>query len=221
MFADASGEGDCWGLPRRTTIKVEVGDPNGVSAVQLWVKKPGATAFAQLTHNFFSHTSYWSTFIDAYYDHIYAGGTMSFYAVAIDGTGLKTTSKTGSVAVRQCDTDATITGGIQLDIDPDGAYRIPGDKCSGGPVPWYFSIRDPDGSVSSAVLSLTLSATSWPTTYQTVVLHRGSIPTHWTGNSTTYKNAGVKTDWVLTTTDVTGGTTVITGSAKVQCIYLT
>lgn len=219
-YADPSGDGDCWGLPRRITITVKVGDPDGVSGVQLFVKKPDATAYA-LLRSFSYRTTYWQTFIDATYDRIRVGGTMSFYAVATDGTGLKTTSKTGSVAVRQCDTDATITGGIDLDINADGNYYIPGDKCNGGPVPWYFSISDPDGSVSSAVLSLTLSATGWPTTQQTVVLHRLIIPTRWTGSSTTYKNAAARNDWVLTTTDVTGGTTVITGSARVQCIYLT
>src|SRR5438093_1305316 len=36
IFADPSGEGDCWGLPRRAAIKVVVRDPDGVSSVQLW-----------------------------------------------------------------------------------------------------------------------------------------------------------------------------------------
>ena len=215
MFADASGEGDCWGLPRRTTIKVEVADPNGVSAVQLWVKKPGATAFAQLTHNFFDHTSYWSTYIDAYYDHIYAGGTMSFYAVAIDGTGLKTTSKTASVAVRQCDTDATVTWSIDLPQDSEGTYFFQGN-CVAGPVPWYFKINDPDGRMSNAVLSLT-KTNYYGTTYQTVNLLRGLI--YWYGESTTLN--GLTTNaWVLTATDVNGGTTVLSGSVKISSVCI-
>jgi hypothetical protein len=213
MFADPSGEGDCWGLPRRTTIKVEVADPNGVSAVQLWVKKPGATTFAQLTHNFFNHTSYWSTFIDAYYDHIYAGGTMSFYAVAVDGTGLKTTSKTASVAVRQCDTDATISGSPNLDQLSDGAYYA--GACGYSGVPWFFSIRDPDGSVTSAILSLVLTNPDRPTENQTVTLHRGVIPTNWTGNSATWLGDAVTT-WTVSTIDVKGGTTVRDGTVVVR-----
>jgi hypothetical protein len=217
MYADPSGEGDCWGLPRRTTIKVEVADPNGVSGIKLWIKRPGATTFVlAFVQNFSNHGSYWSTFIDAYWDKIQSGGTVSFYAVATDGTGLKTTSKTGSVAVRQCDTNAAITGGIQLDLDPDGAYRVPGNVKS-GPVPWFFVIHDPDGSVTSAVLSLTLQEGSYPATHQTVTLHRGVNPAYWSGESTTYSI--VKTTWVLTATDVKTGTTVVEGSAIVKCIW--
>jgi hypothetical protein len=216
MFGDPpDGDGDCWGLPRRTTIKVEVADPNGISGLQLFVQRPGATTFSFL-HNFSNHGTYWSTLIDAYWDHIKSGGTMSFYVVATDGTGLKTTSKTGSVVVRQCDTNAAVTGGIQLDLDPDGAYRVPGNVKS-GPVPWFFVIHDPDGSITSAVLSLTLQEGSYPATHQTVILHKGVNPAYWSGESTTYSI--VKTTWVLTATDVKTGTTVVEGSAIVKCIW--
>jgi hypothetical protein len=215
MFADPSGEGDCWGLPRRTTIKVVVADPDGVAGVELWVKKPGATAFAQLTHNFSNHTSYWSTFIDAYYDHIYAGGTMSFYAVAIDGKGLKTKSTTGSVQVRQCDTDATVTWFIDLPQDSDGTYLMQGN-CVRGPVPWYFKIKDPDGTVSTAVLSLT-KTNYYSTIQQTVDLHRGLI--YWYGESTTLDSLTTNA-WVLTATDINGGTTVVSGSVKISSICI-
>jgi hypothetical protein len=214
MFADPSGEGDCWGLPRRTTIKVVVNDPNGVARVDLWVKKPGASAFAQLTHNFSNHTSYWSAFIDAYYDHINAGGTMSFYAVAVDGTGLKTKSQTGSVAVRQCDTDAAVTWSIDLPQDADGVYHTQGNCVYS--VPWYFGISDPDGSVSSAVLSLT--KTNYATTaHQTVNLQPSWI--FWTGTSTTL-DATTTTSWRMTSTDVNGGTTVVSGTVRIysSCI---
>jgi hypothetical protein len=214
MYADPSGEGDCWGLPRRTTIKVEVADPNGVSGIKLWIKRPGATTFVlAFVQNFSNHGSYWSTFIDAYYDHINAGGTVSFYAVATDATGLKTTSKTGSVAVRQCDTDATITGSPDLSQLSDGAYYAGGCGYSG--VPWYFSIHDPDGSVTSAILSLVLTAPDTPPQYQTVTLHHGVIPTHWTGNSTTWLGDAVTT-WTVSTTDVKGGTTARDGTVVVR-----
>jgi len=196
---------------------VVVGDPDGVTSVQLWVKKPGASAFAQLTHNFSNHTSYWSAFIDAYYDHIYAGGTMSFYAVAVDGTGLKTKSSVGSVAVRQCDTDASVTVSIDLPIDADGIYHVSGN-CTYGPVPWYFAIRDPDGGVKTAALELT-KTNYYSTTHQAVTLHQLTNPVYWYGESTTLDST-TTTTWVLTATDVTGGTTVATGSVRVyaSCI---
>ncbi len=215
IFADPSGEGDCWGLPRRTTIKVVVNDPNGVARVDLWVKKPGASAFAQLTHNFSNHTSYWSAFIDAYYDHINAGGTMSFYAVAVDGTGLNTKSQTGSVAVRQCDTDAAVTWFIDLPQASDGTYLMQGN-CVTGPVPWYFKITDPDGSVSTAVLTVT-KTNYYATSKQTVTLHRGLI--YWYGETTTLDSLTTNA-WVLTATDSNGGTTVVSGSVKISSICI-
>jgi hypothetical protein len=216
MFADPSGEGDCWGLPRRTTITVVVTDPDRVTGVQLWVKKPGATSFAQLTHSFSNRTSYWSTFIDAYYDHINAGGTMSFYAIAVDGTGLKTQSKTASIAVRQCDTDAAVTVSIDLPSS-DGIYQVPGN-CVYGPVPWYFTIRDPDGTVTSALLSLT-KTNYLGTGNQTVTLRRLVNPAYWYGESTSF-DGETKTSWVMTATDVNGGTTINTGIAVIRSVCI-
>jgi hypothetical protein len=218
MYADPSGDGDCWGLPRRITITVKVSDPNGISGVQLFVRKPGATAYAML-HNFSYRTTYWNTYIDAAYDRIRAGGTMSFYAIATDGAGLKTQSKTGSVAVRQCDTDAAVTVSIDVPFS-DGMYKIQGN-CVTGPVPWYFTIRDPDGSVASAVLSLT-KTNYIGTANQTVTLWRlirFDYPEYWYGESTTL-DGETRTDWVMTATDVNGGTTINTGTVVIRSVCI-
>jgi hypothetical protein len=85
-------------------------------------------------------------------------------------------------------------------------------------VPWYFSIRDPDGSVTSAILSLVLTRTGTPTQYQTVTLHHGIIPTHWTGNSTTWEGDAVTT-WTVRTIDAKGGTTARDGTVVVRRGY--
>jgi hypothetical protein len=207
IFADPSGEGDCWGLPRRVSIKVVVSDPDGVAAVEFWVQKPGTSTFVKFSHPFFDHSTYWSSFVDAYYDHLNAGGTLSFYANAIDKKGASTKSPTKSIKVRQCDTDASVTWSIDLPQDSGGTYILHGN-CVLGPVPWYFRISDPDGSVSSAVLSLT-KTNYQGTTYQTVNLSHGAI--YWYGESST-RDGITAVGWVLTATDAAGGTTVVSGS---------
>ena len=215
MFADPSGEGDCWGLPRRVSIKVYVSDADGVAAVEFWVQKPGTSTFVKFSHPFFDHTTYWSSYVDAYLDHLNAGGTLSFYAVAIDAKGASTKSPTKSVKVRQCDTDATVTWFVDLPQDSDGTYLFQGN-CVIGPVPWYFKVKDPDGSVSSAVLSLTKTNYTG-TSHQVIDMHHGVI--YWYGESTTRDGLTTIT-WVLQSTDVNGGTTVLSGSIKTSSICI-
>ena len=195
-----------------------VNDPDGVTSVELWVQKPGASTYSKLAHGYFHYTSDWAASIDSYGDHLNSGGTLSFYAVATDGTGLKTKSATTNIGVRACDRDATVSGGIDLDVNADGNYRIPGDQCKISPVPWYFSIHDPDGRVMSAVLSLTLTRMG-SSSHQSVALRHSFTWTTWFGDSTTWEGE-YQTDWTLTATDVNGGTTIRSGSAKVLCVWI-
>jgi len=83
-------------------------------------------------------------------------------------------------------------------------------------VPWYFKVKDPDGSVSSAVLSLTKTNYTG-TSFQVIDLHHGLI--YWYGESTT-RDALTTITWVLKTTDVNGGTTVVSGSIKTSSVCI-
>jgi hypothetical protein len=217
ILADPEGTGDCWGLPHRVVSRLIVKDPDGVAGVELWAMKPGMTTFSKLAHGFFHYTSDWAASIDSYMDHIYVGGTLSFYAVAIDATGLKTKSKTVSVAVRPCDLDATVNVSIDLPIGSDGVYQISGN-CIRGPVPWYANVKDPDGGVKSAVLALT-KKNYIGTASETVTLRRLINPAYWYGESTSL-DGETTTSWVLTTTDVNGGTTITTGSAVIRSVCI-
>lgn len=217
IYTDPNETGDCPSLPYRALLTVPVSAPAGLASVRVWAKGPGAPDYVLLTHAMNNYSGVWKVSLTGGYMLATTTGTVLLRAVATDVNGLSQTSNTVSVSVTRCDTDATITGGIdELPVDESGALSL-GRCLSPTPVPWFFSVHDPDGAVSTAVVALTFSASQQ--TSMTTSLHH-SLASHWTGSSPMVpgSTSSFKMNWVLTTTDVNGGTTSIGGSSALSCI---
>jgi hypothetical protein len=188
------GTGNC---ATSTAVKTAVSDPDGVAQILLWVKKPGAASFARLGHDFVRAGSTWSNSIESAKDGIAAAGTLSFYAVAIDSKGARTTSKVRSIQVVRCDTEASINGGIDAPLI-NGQREI---FCS---LPWEFAISDPDG-LAGATIVYSIPPGSPPLTKPLVLKHvSGNV---WAVGTSFVPHGAFTVAWTLTTTDNFGGTT--------------
>jgi hypothetical protein len=188
------GTGNC---ATSTAVKTTVSDPDGVAQIQLWVKKPGAASFARLPHDFVRAGSTWSNSIESAKDGITAAGTLSFYAVAIDSKGARTTSKVRSIKVVRCDTEASINGGIDAPL-------INGQREIFCVLNWEFAISDPDGLAGATVIYSIPPGTP-PQTKPFSLKHiSGNV---WRIGTTFVPHGTFTVAWTLTTMDNFGGTT--------------
>ena len=101
------GTGSCT-LALGTGLTTRVSDPDGIAGIQLWVRKPGAATYKRLSHDFTNNGGTWNDFINAKDDGVTTAGTLSYYALATDTKGAKTKSKTRSIKIVRCDTEAQI-----------------------------------------------------------------------------------------------------------------
>jgi hypothetical protein len=200
------GTGSC---ATSTAVKSAATDPDGIAQMQLWVKKPGAATFAKLAHDFVRSGSTWSNSIESSKDGIAAAGTVSFYAVAVDSKGARTTSKVRSIKVVRCDTEASINGGIRAPLNSDGQYEI---ACV---LIWQFAISDPDG-VAGATIVYSIPPGSAPMT-KPITLTRvaGTINT-WTARTILVPSGGFTVAWTVTSTDPFGGTSSLSRTDQVH-----
>ena len=215
IYTDPSEQEDCYGLPFRSTFSVAVSAPDGLAGVRLWEKTPGAADYVQLNRAMFNYSGLWKVSLTAGNLFMTQTGSVSLRVVATDTKGRTSTSKPLSFKVTRCDTDATISGGVSDELPSNGTGGIDLGYCTHvNPVAWFFSVKDPDGAVSSAVISLTFSDGQAP---KTASLHH-SLATHWTGATTFVPDDySVIVNWVLKTTDVQGGTTFMYGSNQFTC----
>jgi hypothetical protein len=203
------GTGTCT-LALGTGLTTRVSDPDGIAGIQLWVRKPGAATYKRLSHDFTNNGGTWNDFINAKDDGVTTAGTLSYYALATDTKGAKTKSKTRSLKIVRCDTEAQIGGGLNLYQDAPKQYRItlacgaPDNQ----PLPWRLSVVDPDG-LRSVKVSYVLAQTSGSKTSSgsvTLVDQGGGI---WTGSSASYYLwdwYGINSlQWSVVTTDAYGG----------------
>jgi hypothetical protein len=208
MAAQVLETGDCTGLTTTVTISTAVSDPDGVKSIQLWVRKPGASSFGQFSHGFSNHGATWTDFIKTYLDRINTVGTLSFYAVAVDAKGATTKSATGSIETIRCDSPASINGGI--DLPPGSGSDFEAQGCG---ISWTFTISDPDGHLTNARVTYSLSGPS--TGNGSVTLAYTLFFKTWSGQTGyVLSQPGQYTvNWQVTSTDVTGGTTT-TGTSN-------
>ena len=179
-----------------------VDDPDGVASMALWVKKPAASSFSVL-HPFYQDPD-WQTSIDTGADGIDADGTLSWYAVAKDTKGAETKSKTQTIKVVRCDTEASITGGILLDQPYDLGV------CDSIDIPFDFKVSDPDGLASAPTLTYSVRNQSGASFSGSIDLTLIFIGHDWVGdavNSNGPAYFGNNTvSWTITTHDNHGGT---------------
>jgi hypothetical protein len=202
--------GDCTGLTTTVTISTAVSDADGVASVQLWVRKPGAGSFSQLSHGFTNRGATWTAWIKTYWDHINTVGTLSFYAVAKDAKGVATTSATRSIQTIRCDSPASISGGIDL---PAGSTTdFVAVSCG---VAWSFTISDPDGYLDAVRVNYSYSG---PLNGSgSITLAYTPFVRTWSGQTGRLltQPGGYTVSWQVTSRDVTGGTTSTGGTNTV------
>ncbi len=203
------GSGSC---ATSAAVKTAASDPDGVAQIQLWVKKPGAASFARLAHDFVRTGSTWSNSIETAKDGIAVAGTLSFYAVAIDGKGASTTSAVKSLKIVRCDTEASINGGIDAPLI-DGQREI---FCV---LIWEFAIADPDGLRGASIIYSIPPGTPPLTKPIPLKLEAGTTNV-WTARTTFVPHGVFTVAWTLTTTDAFGGTTSLSRTEVVhyQCV---
>jgi hypothetical protein len=211
------GSGNCSTYGTSFELTTAANDPDGVALIQLWVQKPGTTSFVRLGHDFSKDGALWYGFINTTIDKIDVAGTLNYRAVAIDGKGASATSKSGSVSVFRCDTEASIRGGLDTTDKTrlwynsgSGYYEV---GC-GGPfaVPFRYTITDVDTlssvSVNYSFTPIKANVSGWKGTTK---LHRLSRlqPSIWVGTtaaivSTTY-HGYYSIAWTIQSTDNYGG----------------
>ena len=197
--------------PASTSIRAGVADPDGVSSVELWVRKPGASAYARIGRDFVkSGTTSWRAAISTKTDGLPTAGKLNFYAVASDAKGVKTKSKVGSLTITRCDSEADISGGLDLALLGPDLYLINLCTSSQQPIPWRLSVIDRD-SLRTVKVSYVFTQDSGPKTSSGTVTLADVGGGYWEGSSATYEMQqwyGYNTvAWSVVTTDAYGGKT--------------
>jgi hypothetical protein len=206
------GTGTCI-YSQAVQITTAAQDPDGIASIQLWVQRPGSSSYARLSHDFTEKEAIWYNSISTANDKVVTVGTLFYRAVAIDTKGVSTTSLSGSLSVKRCDTEATVSGGINV-TPTNGVYYI--YSCGSFTIPWRFLISDPDG-LSSATMSYRISHLNMTSLSGSIKLVRLLRSLFWTGSATaphSYYGKNTVT-WTVTSTDQYGGTTSRRGSATV------
>jgi hypothetical protein len=130
------------GSPIGTEIRATITDIDGVkSAALVFTDQAGSTVNRPMTG---FAGDLWTSSINANDDGTQAGGTFTWYVVAVDGKGAATTSDTQSIRVIRCDTPGRIGAGLASPpLNTDG--RNSWGSCPRA-VPVVFSITafDPD-----------------------------------------------------------------------------
>jgi hypothetical protein len=194
-------------------ITTAANDPDGIASIQLWVQRPGSTSYVRLSHDFTEKEPIWYNSISTANDKVVTDGTLFYRAVAIDTKGVSTTSLSGSLIVKRCDTEASISGGINV-TPTNGIYYI--YSCDSFTIPWRFFVSDPDG-VSGVKMSYSLSHLNKTTLSGKITLGHLLRSLFWTGSATfphSYYGKNTVT-WTVTSTDPHTGTTSRRGSATV------
>jgi hypothetical protein len=203
------GTGSC-AYALGTGLTTKVSDTDGVSAIQLWVRKPGAASYKRFSHDFTNNGATWNDFINAHDDGVTTAGALSWYAIAIDGTGAKTKSTVRSLKIVRCDTEALMEGVLDFDKIGSKSYRLtlcepaPDDRSIG----LRILISDPDGMRGAKVSYVFAQSDGSKSTSGTFTLadSGGGI---WVGKSVSYDMNlwyGDNTvTWTVVTTDRYGG----------------
>jgi len=216
------GTGSCT-LALGTGLTTRVSDPDGIAGIQLWVRKPGAATYKRLSHDFTNNGGTWNDFINAKDDGVTTAGTLSYYALATDTKGAKTKSKTRSIKIVRCDTEAQIAASLLLASYSNGTYYIQLDCGNPDDVPlaWLVHAIDPDG-ISSVRVSYVFRNDSTGRGFSgSVALPPYGKPGYWKGASPTfhapdYQGLNTMTSTVTTTDNYGGKTSYANSPASID-----
>ena len=196
------GTGTCI-YPQVVQITTAAIDSDGIASIQLWVQRPGSTSYVRLSHDFTEKEPIWYNSISTANDKVVTVGTLFYQAVAIDTKGVSTTSLSGSLSVKRCDTEASISGGLNAtpyngvyyfysSCDPDADWFT---------IPWRYNLSDKDG-LTGATITYALFHTNMTTYRGTVTLTRVD-KIYWIASVRiphSYHGAN-SLSWTITTTD--------------------
>jgi hypothetical protein len=184
--------------------------------VEDWVRKPGASTYKRFAHDFTNNGATWNNFINAKDDGVTTAGTLSWYAVAIDGAGAKTKSTVRTLKIVRCDTEASIDGGI---LYPS---MVMADYYDVQHITWIFTIADMD-QLSQAKVTYSLRDPSGvPFLGGTITLTL--VDGEWKGTSAGFVGGPHSYQlntcvWSLTTTDRYGGKTSVSKTDTILIRY--
>jgi hypothetical protein len=213
MGTNPLGSGTCI-YPVSIEITTAATDPDGVPAIQLWVQKPATATYVRLGHDFTRDGALWYASLHTDSDGLRIEGQLKYYAIAFDSKGVSTRSTIGAVQIERCDTEATISGGINTALAPydsvNRVYRLPCD--SPFSIPFRYTITDVDG-VASVALSYTITPVSHPESAVIkgkLQLRRSRLqPSVWLGGTPAPTTGVYRGDnsvrWTIQSTDVYGG----------------
>jgi hypothetical protein len=135
-------------------FQAQATDPDGVKSIRLFFKKPGASSYT--SRAFTQDGDTWYSFINTVssVDNIVRSGTISWYVEATDDKGAKTKSKTSSIKVTRCDTEA--------DFDYGGTSEVTynGSACTPNRLTIAVYAQDADAGYPSDKLKVTLQWTA-------------------------------------------------------------
>ena len=156
LYWDPLSVGTCQRAPKATTTNITavVSDPDGVKSVTLYYRRPGASSYSSKPMDNHTVPGKWYANLDTLGDKISIPkpptGSLSWYIKAVDLKNVSAQTKTVSMSIRRCDSQATF-----------GLYVSPTSMCLNTPTTFYVDVTDADGLIkSSAVLVYTYLLTS-------------------------------------------------------------
>jgi hypothetical protein len=106
LYWDPLGVGNC---QTATNITATVKDVDGITSVTLFFRRPGSTTWSSKPMDQ-TRTGNWSANLDTLGDKITIVSpptdTLSWYIKAVDGKNVASQTKTASITIRRCDTEA-------------------------------------------------------------------------------------------------------------------
>ena len=206
------------GSPVGTEIRATITDVDGVkSATLVFTDQAGATVQRPMTGY---AGNLWSSSINANDDGTQAGGTFTWYVVAVDGKGMPTTSAAQSIRVVRCDTPASFDFGSVT----SPVYNAPSCTPNTEVMQIYASDRDNTAAGDKDSSRLQVVVTWRATNLRSGQVYSGQVQAVFQKGNLFLASFPVTVDWqatlytlsyFATSTDVYGGTSR-SGTRNVQ-----
>ena len=217
LYWDPRSVGNC---QTATNITAVVKDADGVDSVTLFFRRPGSTTWSSKPMDL-TRTGNWSANLDTLGDKITIVSpptdTLSWYIKAVDGKGKASQTKTASITIRRCDSEANFEvvrpTGTTYPCTTSATIAIetwagdPDQPEYGLKVVFYWTLSNPrtgDGPISGKMTANVAKGT----------YYRGTTAAF--DGGTFY--AGALTVYAVTTDKYNGTTKSSTGTYSMSCV---
>jgi hypothetical protein len=209
LFWDPLSAGGCQTTSNITAV---IKDVDGVSSATLFYRKPGAASWSSKPMNDTTVKGRWYANLDTLGDKITIPnpptGSLRWYIRAADSKGAASQTSQLSMAIRRCDTEATIY--VNSLATGSGSYCPDGNPpTTTVRIPFTFSITDPDTLVSVTLTYTVDNGTSGKRLTKTIKANESNGRFNLQSvalDGQTWYGQNIVT-WTLTTRDLYGGTT--------------